>query len=184
MPGLEANTTWHLVADIERLRERVGRRAVAGVRRLLGHRRWRWPMRETHPERVTELVLRGIFLLRRAELALVLPGRRLAGVPRPVGALPGADPRGRARRHDRRLPQAAAPTPTASVQLEAAQAWSLWEGETITLLPDRDVAASSATADFAAGLRPHREPLLRARRLARGRPAAARRRTGCATSRA
>ena len=65
---LDENTTWDLVADIERLREH------------LGIDRWQvfggsWgsclalAYAETHPERVTELVLRGIFTLRRSELA-------------------------------------------------------------------------------------------------------------------
>jgi proline iminopeptidase len=68
-PGtdLSVNTTWHLVADIE------------AIRTYLGIERWQvfggsWgsalalAYAETHPERVTELVLRGVFTLRRAEL--------------------------------------------------------------------------------------------------------------------
>ncbi len=62
--SLEENTTWDLVADMEALRE------------MLGIERWQvfggsWgstlalAYAETHPTRVTELVLRGIFLLRR-----------------------------------------------------------------------------------------------------------------------
>jgi len=65
--SLEENTTWHLVDDIERLRAH------------LGVERWQafggsWgstlalAYAETYPERVTELVLRGIFTLRRSEL--------------------------------------------------------------------------------------------------------------------
>ena len=65
--SLVDNTTWHLVEDIERLREH------------LGIERWQvfggsWgstlalAYAQAHPERVTELVLRGIFTLRRAEL--------------------------------------------------------------------------------------------------------------------
>ena len=65
---LEENTTWDLVADLEQLRT------------LLGIERWQvfggsWgstlalAYAERHPERVTELVLRGIFLLRAKELA-------------------------------------------------------------------------------------------------------------------
>ena len=64
---LSVNTTWHLVADLERLRE------------ARGIERWQvfggsWgsalalAYAETHPDRVTELVLRGIFTLRRSEL--------------------------------------------------------------------------------------------------------------------
>ncbi len=65
--SLEANTTWDLVADIEKIREH------------LGIERWQvfggsWgstlalAYAETHPDRVTELVLRGIFLLRKQEI--------------------------------------------------------------------------------------------------------------------
>ncbi len=61
------NTTWHLVADIERLREHLG---IARWQVFGGS--WGSTLAlayaETHPERVTELVLRGIFMLRRWEL--------------------------------------------------------------------------------------------------------------------
>src|SRR3954466_334967 len=64
---LRENTTWDLVRDMERVREE------------LGIERWQvfggsWgstlalAYAETYPERVTELVLRGIFTLRRSEL--------------------------------------------------------------------------------------------------------------------
>ena len=42
--GLEANTTWHLVADIERLRECMRRRAAGWCSAAPGARRWRSPM--------------------------------------------------------------------------------------------------------------------------------------------
>ena len=65
--SLEANTTWHLIADMEQLR------------RELGIERWlvlggSWgstlalAYAQAHPEVVTELVLRGIFLLRPQEI--------------------------------------------------------------------------------------------------------------------
>jgi len=65
--SLEANTTWDLVGDIEKIRDH------------LGIERWQvfggsWgstlalAYSETHPDRVTELVLRGIFLLRKQEI--------------------------------------------------------------------------------------------------------------------
>src|SRR5690554_2572747 len=65
--SLEANTTWHLIDDIETLR------------RKLGIDRWlvfggSWgsilalAYAEQHPASVSELVLRGIFLLRKREL--------------------------------------------------------------------------------------------------------------------
>jgi proline iminopeptidase len=61
------NTTWDLVADIERLREHLG-----VERWLVFGGSWGSTLAlayaQSHPERVTHLVLRGIFLLRRWEL--------------------------------------------------------------------------------------------------------------------
>ncbi|MCE1754791.1 alpha/beta fold hydrolase, partial [Enterobacter hormaechei] len=65
--SLENNTTWHLVEDIERLRQ------------LMGVEKWlvfggSWGSTlslvyaQTHPQHVSELILRGIFLLRPQEL--------------------------------------------------------------------------------------------------------------------
>ena len=62
---------------------------------------------ETHPERVSELVVRGIYTLTRPELDWYYQFGVSRDVSGQVGALPRADPRGRARRHDGRLPQAA-----------------------------------------------------------------------------
>lgn len=65
--SLEQNTTWDLVEDIERLREHLGidRWQVFGGS-------WGSTLAlayaQTHPDRVSELILRGIFMLRRAEL--------------------------------------------------------------------------------------------------------------------
>ena len=64
---LERNTTWDLVADIER------------IRRYLGIKKWlvfggSWgstlalAYAQNHPEAVSEMILRGIFLLRQKEL--------------------------------------------------------------------------------------------------------------------
>src|SRR6478609_3044478 len=65
--SLEANTTWHLVEDIERLRVMLG----VDTWMVFGGS-WGSALAisyaETHPERVSELVVRGIFTLRRAEL--------------------------------------------------------------------------------------------------------------------
>ena len=62
---------------------------------------------ETHPERVTELVLRGIFLFDQSEIDWYVPGRRRSQLfPDKWERLPRAHPRGRARRPGRRLPHA------------------------------------------------------------------------------
>lgn len=144
---LEANTTWHLVADIERLRE------------LIGVEHWlvfggSWgstlalAYAETHPERVSELVLRGIFTLRRFELewyyqagaSLLFPDKWepfLAPIPEGErGDLIAA--------YRKRLTD-----PERDVRVAAAVAWSRWESETITLLPDPAIAAEMTEDDFA-----------------------------------
>lgn len=65
--SLKENTTWDLVADIERLREKCG----IDKWQVFGGS-WGSTLSlayaETHPDRVTELVLRGIFMLRKSEL--------------------------------------------------------------------------------------------------------------------
>lgn len=144
---LEANTTWHLVADIERLREMVG-----AEQWLVFGGSWGSTLAlayaQTHPERVTELVLRGIFTLRREELlwyyqhgaSLLFPDkweRFLAPIPQ----LERDDLMGAYRR---RLASADRET-----RLVAAKAWARWEGETITLLPDPEVSNAFYQDDYA-----------------------------------
>ncbi|MFN8619925.1 MAG: prolyl aminopeptidase [Chloroflexota bacterium] len=144
--SLEANTTWDLVADIERLRE------LAGVDRwLVFGGSWGSSLAlayaETHPERVTALVLRGIFLLRRAELLWYYQDGAswlypdlwesfLAPIPEVErGDLMGA--------YRRRL------TGDDPVERQrCAIAWSTWEGSTLTLLPRPELSSSYGEDDF------------------------------------
>ena len=135
--SLEDNTTWHLVADIERLRE------MAGIDKwMVFGGSWGSTLSlayaQTHPERVTELVLRGIFLFRQDEVdwlykygaselypegwddfvGLVQEGERGQVVEAYTRRLTSEDP---------------------AVRLAAAKAWSTWEGLTVTLLPDAEM---------------------------------------------
>ncbi len=131
---LHANTTWHLVADIERLRE------------MAGAERWQvfggsWgstlalAYAETHPERVTELILRGVYLLTKAEMDWYYQFGVSEMFPDLWEAFCAPIPEDE--RHDmlsayhRRLTG-----DDEAVRLAAAQAWSIWEGRTITLVPD------------------------------------------------
>ena len=86
---LEDNTTWDLVDDFERVRE------------MLGIEKWlvfggSWgstlslAYAITHPERVTELVLRGIFLLRKKELDFFYEGKGTNFLFPEVRALPAS----------------------------------------------------------------------------------------------
>ena len=65
--ALEDNTTQHMIEDMEALRAHLG----IGRWQIFGGS-WGSALgiayAEAHPERVSELVLRGIFLMRRAEL--------------------------------------------------------------------------------------------------------------------
>ncbi len=134
--SLENNTTWDLVADIERLR------ASFGVERwqVFGGS-WGSTLAlayaETHPDRVSELVLRGIFMLRKAELdwfyqegASNLYPDRWEDY---VAPIPPAERGDLMRAFHRRLTGADPATAQA-----AARAWSIWEGATSYLLTDED----------------------------------------------
>jgi proline iminopeptidase len=144
---IEGNTTWDLVADIERIRTH------------LGIDRWQvfggsWgsclalAYAETHRDRVTEMVLRGVFTLRRKELSWfyqegasnILPEAWESFVePIPVeergdmiaayySRLTGDDP---------------------EVKLACARAWSMWEGAALSLLPDPARVAAFGRPDYA-----------------------------------
>ena len=144
---LDGNTTWDLVADMERIRTH------------LGIDRWQifggsWgsclalAYAETHTDRVTEMVLRGVFTLRRKELlwfyqegaSNILPDAWESFVePIPVdergdmiaayySRLTGEDP---------------------DVKLACARAWSVWEGAALSLLPDPARVAAFGRPDYA-----------------------------------
>ena len=132
--SLERNTTWDLVADIERLRESLGIE-----RWLVFGGSWGSTLAlayaETHPARVTELVLRGIFLLRRAELEWFYQSGAsaiYADAWEPYrDHVPEAERHDLMRAYHRRLT-----SDDRNVRLEAARRWSGWEGATSKLVPD------------------------------------------------
>ena len=145
--GLEMNTTWHLVADIERLRE------VAGVEKwLVFGGSWGSTLAlayaETHPARVSELVLRGIYTVSRAELSWYYQFGVSEMFPdkweRFQAPIPEAERGDMIAAYRKRLT-----SDDLATQIEAAKAWSVWEGETITLLPDPHLSASHDDAHFA-----------------------------------
>jgi proline iminopeptidase len=145
--SLEANTTWHLVADIERLR------AMLGVDRwLVFGGSWGSALAltyaEAHPQAVSALVVRGVFTLRREELlwyyqegaSWLFPDLwedYLAPIPVEERSDMMAAYRKRLVGTDR------------VAQLEAAKAWSVWEGQTIRLLPDAENKAKHEAGDYA-----------------------------------
>jgi proline iminopeptidase len=145
--SLEANTTWHLVDDIERLREQVG-----VDKWLVFGGSWGSTLAlayaQTWPERTTELVLRGIFLFRQKELDWLYQFGASEVFPDKWGEflapIPEAERGDIVTAYQRRL---IGDDP--AVQLEAAKAWSKWEAETVTLLPDPHVIEEHTSDDFA-----------------------------------
>jgi len=136
--SLANNTTWDLVADTDRLREHLGI-----DRWLVFGGSWGSTLAlayaQTHPRRVTELVLRGIFLLRRFELDWFYQNERGAAMLYPdlwqqyVQPIPPAERGDMMRAYYKRL------TSHKKAQLgRAAKAWSIWEGATSHLYLNPD----------------------------------------------
>ena len=145
--GLEANTTWRLVADIERLRELAGFETW-----LVFGGSWGSTLAlayaQTYPEAVSELVLRGIYTLTRGELDWYYQFGVSEMFPdkweRFQAPIPPEERHDMMAAYRRRLTG-----DDRAVQLEAARAWSLWEGETITLLPEPSTSGKFGQDDFA-----------------------------------
>ena len=134
--SVDHNTTWDLVADVERVREHLGvdRWMVFGGS-------WGSTLAlayaETHPARVTELVLRGIFLLRRSELAFLYQDGASHVFPDAwedyVAAIPEAERDDLIAAYHRRL---FGDDP--DEMLRCAHAWSAWERACSYLVPPDD----------------------------------------------
>jgi len=141
------NTTWDLVADIERVREhlRIDRWQVFGGS-------WGSTLAlayaQTHPDKVSELVLRGIFMLRRWELEWFYQKGCDALYPDAwetyLNAIPEVERGDLISAYHRRLT-----SPDASTRIAAARAWSVWEGATSFLWQDASHIESSAEDEFA-----------------------------------
>lgn len=145
--SIDNNTTWHLVADIERLRQKTG-----VDKWLVFGGSWGSTLAlayaEKYPERVTELVVRGIYMCTRPELEWFYQFGVSEMFPdkweRFVAPIPEDE------RHDmmaayNRLLMGSDRTK----QIEAAKAWSIFEGEVITLLPEPSTADTFLDADYA-----------------------------------
>lgn len=145
---LSVNTTDHLVADIEALRSHLGidRWQVFGGS-------WGSTLALTyaqrHPQRVTELVLRGIFLLRRREVDWYYNGGAGHLFPERweqfLAPVPAEERDGDLVEAYHRLLH----SPDPEVALRAAIAWSSWEGATSTLLPRPERVDETSEPRFA-----------------------------------
>ncbi|WP_072756255.1 prolyl aminopeptidase [Thermomonas hydrothermalis] len=141
------NTTWHLVADMEALREHLG---IARWQVFGGS--WGSTLAlayaETHPQRVTELVLRGIFLLRRWELEWFYQEGASRLFPDAwqhyLAAIPPVERADLIGAYYRRLT-----SEDPQVRLAAARAWSIWEGATSYLRIPDDYTQTHGDPQFA-----------------------------------
>ena len=129
--SLDDNTTWSLIEDIERLREQLGVETWCvfggswGSTLALAYA-------IKHPERVESLVLRGVFLLTKRELAWFYQDGASMMFPdawaRFCAPIPPAERGDMMGAYHKRLTH-----PDRRVQAEAAAAWSQWEGDTISI---------------------------------------------------
>jgi len=148
--GLEANTTWDLVDDIESLRSKTGvdRWQVFGGS-------WGSTLAlayaQTHPGRVTELVLRGIFLVRAIEFDWFYRFGTNQLFPeawqRFVEPIPEEERGDMIEAYHRRLS-----SDDEATRREAARCWSVYEGSTSQLVPTRDVVEMFGSDHMAVAL--------------------------------
>ncbi len=144
--SLVDNTTWHLVQDIEALRS------------YLGIDRWQvfggsWgstlavAYAETYPQRVTEMVLRGIFMFTKRECEWFYGSGTRTLFPDAwddfVSAIPEDERDDLIGAYYRRLT-----SDDQATQFAAAKAWSMWEGRVATLMPDNDLLAHCENPEF------------------------------------
>jgi proline iminopeptidase len=148
--SLEANTTWDLVDDIEK------------IRKHLSIKRWMvfggsWgstlalAYAQTYPESCTGLILRGIFLCRKEELDFFYQ----RGVDQLfpdyyeeyIEPIPVQERGDLINAFYKRLT-----SPDPIIQLQAAKAWSVWEGSTIKLIPDEAVIRQFGSEQMATSL--------------------------------
>jgi proline iminopeptidase len=135
--NLEENTTWHLVADIEELRKHLGIESWVVFGGSWGST-LSLAYAETHPGRVKALVLRGIFLCRPKEIEWFYQQGASAIFPdvwdQYVRVIPEAERGDMLSAYHRRLT-----SDDEALRLEAARAWSIWEGSTSKLFPDQNL---------------------------------------------
>lgn len=145
--SLEDNTTWHLVSDIEKLREHLGI-----DRWLVFGGSWGSTLSlayaQKHPQRVTELVLRGIFMLTPFELRWFYQEGASALFPdhweNYIAPIPESERGDLIKAFYARLTSSDRKT-----RVEAARAWSVWEAATSYLHINEDQVNKWGNEEFA-----------------------------------
>lgn len=142
---VEANTTWHLVGDIERIRECLGIDTWCvfggswGATLALIYA-------QTHPDRVRHLALRGVFLMTRAELDWFYGGGAGLFWPEVWARFRDMVPEGERgdliAAYNRRLFSG-----DLAVETRFARAWANWENALASI--DNDGPAGESPAEYA-----------------------------------
>ncbi len=148
--SLEDNTTQHLIADIERIRNElnIDKWVVFGGSwgSTLGI-----AYAETHPDKVLGLVLRGIFLCRPEDIAWFYQQGASAIFPEYwqdyQAVIPEEERKDMVKAYYRRLT-----SDDKQEQLKAAREWSIWEGRTSTLRPKQSVTDHFGSDEVALSL--------------------------------
>ncbi|MGB3315633.1 MAG: prolyl aminopeptidase [Albidovulum sp.] len=143
--SVEANTTWHLVADIERIRTELGIDSW-----IVFGGSWGATLAliyaQTHPERALHLVLRGVFLMTEGELAWFYGGGAGAFYPdrwqKFAGMIPEAEQGDMIGAYHKRLFSGEMAT-----EVRYARAWAGWENALASI--DHDGVLGEAPADYA-----------------------------------
>ncbi len=144
---LRENTTWDLVADIEKIRTqlKIDKWVVFGGS-------WGSTLAlaysQTHPEQVKALILRGIFLLRKSELHWFYQEGASNIYPdaweKFLEPIPPNERNDLLAAYYKRLTD-----DDPEIRLAAARAWSVWEGSTSKLHPNESLLDRFAQSQFA-----------------------------------
>jgi len=133
--SLENNTTWDLVDDIEKLRTQVSKVEKWQVFGGSWGSTLSLAYSQKYPERVTEIILRGIFLFDQYEIDWMYAAGGASQVypdkwDEFEALIPEAERGDMVEAYRKRLT-----SDDKDLQLRAAQTWSKWEGDIVTLLP-------------------------------------------------
>ena len=147
--SLEANTTWDLVEDIEKLRTQVSKVEKWQVFGGSWGSTLALAYAQKYPERVSELVLRGIFLLEASEVDWMYKEGGASQIypdkfDEFVALIPEGERGDLVEAYRKRLT-----SDDKEVQLAAAKAWSKWEGDIVTLLPSPETVDHFTSPDVA-----------------------------------
>ena len=145
--SLVDNTTWHLVEDMEKLREHLGI-----DKWLVFGGSWGSTLAlayaQSHPQRVSELVLRGIFMLSKFELRWFYQEGASALFPdhweNYVAAIPPKERSDMINAYYERLT-----SENRATRVAAARAWSIWEAATSYMHINEENVAKWGEEDFA-----------------------------------